>query len=296
MRREVEYVVPVERDGVLLREILRREVGISASLLRRMKQMENSILKNDVPAFVTVPVRAGDVLKLVLEEEEGSDGVVPTEGKLNIYFENEDVLVVSKPHDMSVHPSHGHFTTSLANIVVYHYNTLGHKFIFRPVNRLDRGTSGLMAIAKNAYAHSFFTDMIREGKFTREYLAVTEGVPKVKNGTIDAPIARKDGSTIERMVSLDGKRAVTHYEVLEERCGRALVKLKLDTGRTHQIRVHMAHIGTPLVGDFLYGAEISDFPRVALHSHTLKTPLPFCNESVSLKSEMPQDMCEKFYG
>lgn len=295
MRREVEYVVPENRDGVLLREILRREVGISAGLLRRMKQMEGSILKNDVPAFVTVPVKAGDVLKLVLEEERGSDGVVPTEGTLDIYYENEDVLVVSKPGDMSVHPSHGHFTTSLANIVVYHYNSLGHQFVFRPVNRLDRGTSGLMAIAKNAYAHAFFTDMMKEGRFTREYLAICEGVPFEARGTINAPIARREGSAIEREVSSDGKRAITHYEVLEVYKGRALVKLRLETGRTHQIRVHMAHIGCPLVGDFLYGAEEGDFSRVALHSATLKTPLPFCNKTIELKSDMPQDMCEKFY-
>ncbi len=295
MRREIEYTVPEERDGVLLREILRREVGISAGLLRRMKQMEGSILKNGVPAFVTVPVKGGDVLKLVLEEESGSDGVLPTEGKLDIYFENEDVLVVSKPGDMSVHPSHGHFTTSLANVVVYHYNQLGHEFVFRPVNRLDRGTSGLMAIAKNAYAHAFFTDMMKAGRFTREYLAVCEGVPKCTCDTIDAPIARCEGSTIERKVSSDGKRAVTHYEVLEVHAGRSLVKLKLETGRTHQIRVHMAHIGCPLVGDFLYGAEERDFNRVALHSHTLKTPLPFCKDSIELVSEMPQDMREKFY-
>ena len=295
MRREISYVVPPERDGVLLRDILRREIKISAALLRRMKQSETAILKNGIPAFVTVPVKTGDVLSLILEEEEESVGVVPTQGELDIYFENEDVLVVSKPGDMSVHPSHGHFTTSLANIVVYHYNQLGRKFVFRPVNRLDRGTSGLMAIAKNAYAHAFFTEKIKDGSFVREYVAICEGIPNDRIGTIDAPIARRDGSTIEREVSENGKRAVTHYEVLETRGNRSLVKLCLETGRTHQIRVHMAHIGCPLVGDFLYGAELSDFPRVALHSVSLKTPLPFSDQVISLCSELPDDMRKKIY-
>ena len=295
MRRGISYTVPDERNGVLLRDILRQELKISAALLRRMKQREGAILKNEIPAFVTVPVYAGDVLRLVLEEEQKNDNVVPTEGELDIYFENEDVLVVSKPGDMSVHPSQGHYTTSLANIVVWHYEKQGTGFVFRPVNRLDRGTSGLMAIAKNAYSHAFFTEKIKEGSFAREYLAITEGVPGERVGEVDAPIMRREGSTIERMVHPDGKRAVTHYEVLEVQSGRALVKLKLETGRTHQIRVHMAHIGCPLAGDFLYGSEIDGFSRVALHSTSLETPLPFCNQTIKLSAKLPSDMAQIFY-
>lgn len=295
MKRELQYVVPKERAGVTVCDILRRELGISAGLMRRMKRMENAILKNGVPVFVTAAVAEGDQLALILEEDKASENIVPVDGALAIRFENEDVLIVSKPGNMPVHPSQGHYMTSLANLVVAYYKRQGQQMVFRPVNRLDRGTSGLMAIAKNAYAHAFFAEQMQKGAFSREYLAITDGIPQPPCGTCSEPIMRKDGSTIERMVHPAGKPAITHYSTVEARADHALVRLSLETGRTHQIRVHMAHLGCPLVGDFLYGKELEAFPRVALHSASLTTPLPFCKQMLKLEEEMPPEMSKIFY-
>ena len=283
MKRVIKYTVPDCRDGVLLRDILRRELKISATLLRKMKCVENSILKNGYPAFVTVPVKAGDLLTLTVEEECVNTRVVPRDGKLDVVFENQDVIVINKPANLTVHPTSGHYDDSLANILV---GMMGENFIFRPVSRLDRGTSGLMAVAKNSYSHTFLASQNLE----REYLAVCEGVPDLPCGTIDAPIGRVDGSVLLREVRPDGKSARTHYEVVHVAGGRALVRLKLETGRTHQIRVHMKSIGCPLVGDFLYGQEIEDFPRFALHSAYLGCTLPFTNERLELNSPLPKEL------
>ncbi|MBR5479323.1 MAG: RluA family pseudouridine synthase [Clostridia bacterium] len=285
MKRIIKYTVPAGRDGVLLRDILRRELSISATLLRRMKREQDSILKNGHPAYVTAEVSAGDELTLTIEEESVNTRVVPREGALDIVFENEDLLVINKPADLTVHPTSGHYDDSLANILV---GMMGENFIFRPVSRLDRGTSGLMAVAKNSYSHTFLASQNLE----REYLAVCEGVPGKPCGTIDAPIGRVDGSVLLREVRLDGKAARTHFEVLRVAGGRALVKLKLDTGRTHQIRVHMKSIGCPLVGDFLYGEEIAGMNRFALHSAYLGCNLPFSNERLELNSPLPHELEE----
>lgn len=283
MKRVINYTVPENRDGVLLRDILRRELLISATLLRKMKKETDAILKNGHPAFVSVPVQAGDKLTLVIEEETVNTKVVPRDGTLDIVFENEDLLVLNKPANLTVHPTSGHYDDSLANILV---GMMGENFIFRPVSRLDRGTSGLMAVAKNSYSHTF----LGHQNMVREYLAVCEGVPENPSGTIDAPIGRVDGSVLLREVRDDGKCAVTHYNVERVFGNRALVRLRLETGRTHQIRVHMKSIGCPLVGDFLYGEEIPNFPRFALHSAYLRCVLPFSNEILELSCPLPADL------
>ncbi len=283
MKRVINYTVPESRDGVLLRDILRRELCISATLLRRMKGNPEAILKNGHPSFVSVPVCAGDRLELIIEEECTNTKVVPRDGKLDIVFENQDVIIINKPADITVHPTSGHFDDSLANILV---GMMGENFIFRPVSRLDRGTSGLMAVAKNSYSHTF----LQSRGVEREYLAVCEGIPANPSGTIDAPIGRVDGSVLLREIRDDGKPSVTHYKVLESANNRSLIRLKLETGRTHQIRVHMKSIGCPLVGDFLYGEEIEGLNRFALHSAYLKCTLPFTNEVLSLECPLPDEL------
>lgn len=285
MKRVINYTVPKYRDGVLLRDILRRELCISATLLRRMKGNPEAILKNGHPAFVSVPVSAGDKLELIIEEASANTKVVPREGKLDILFENQDIIVLNKPADITVHPTSGHFDDSLANILV---GMMGEDFIFRPVSRLDRGTSGLMVVAKNSYSHTF----LQSRGVVREYLAVCDGVPRNPCGTIDAPIGRVPGSVLLREIREDGKRAVTHYKVIRASNNRALVRLRLDTGRTHQIRVHMKSIGCPLVGDFLYGEEITGLNRFALHSAYLKCTLPFVNQVLELECPLPEELEE----
>ncbi|MEG2571029.1 MAG: RluA family pseudouridine synthase, partial [Clostridia bacterium] len=237
MTRTIEYLVPAARDGVALRDILRRELHISAALLSDMKRREGAILLGGVASFVNVSVHTGDVLTLSLEDEAAcSEGVKPTAGVLDIAFENEDVLIVSKPTGMPVHPGQGNYFNSLGNIVVWYFLQKGVRVTYRPVNRLDAGTSGLMAIAKNAYTHAFLGEQISSGALCREYLAVVYGEVLSDEAVIDLPISRCDGSTIKREVSCLGKRAVTHYRTLARANGFSLVKLRLETGRTHQIR------------------------------------------------------------
>ncbi len=295
MNRKLCHIADEKDDGKKLSEILKRRFGVSEMLLRRMKRIENGILLNGKSVYTIDVAHKGDLIEVIIEpEERGSDNVVPTEGELDILFENEDILILNKPATLAVHPSHGHFSTSLGNIVMWYYTSRGEKFVFRPINRLDRGVSGVMAVAKNAYSHTFAARLLHSGEFYREYLAIVEGRPAEKSGEICAPIGRRDGSVIEREVRDDGDYAVTRYEVVEEFGGKSLVRVTPLTGRTHQIRVHMAHLGHPLVGDFLYGSEHPDLPgRCALHSHRLHMELPFGGGEVDISSPLPESL-EKF--
>ncbi|MBR5542665.1 MAG: RluA family pseudouridine synthase [Oscillospiraceae bacterium] len=292
MLRKLCHTVDADDDGKKLSEILRQRFGVSAMLLRRIKRTENGLLLNGKSVYTIDVAHTGDRIEAILEDENtGSDAVVPTEGELDILFENEDILVVNKPGDIAVHPSHGHFSTSLGNIVMWYYKSRGENFVFRPINRLDRGVSGVMAVAKNAYSHTFAARLLHSGDFYREYLAVVEGELEKKKGEIDAPIGRRDGSVIEREVREDGDTALTRYECIESKNGKSLVRVLPQTGRTHQIRVHMAHIGYPLVGDFLYGKEHPLLPgRCALHSHRLHMQLPFCGGEIDISSPLPPEL------
>ena len=250
------------------------------------------LLKNGEEVYTIDTVVEGDTIEVILEPEERvSTGVVPSKGELDILFENEDVLILNKPATLAVHPSHGHFDTSLGNIVMWYYVNQGEKFVFRPINRLDRGVSGVMAVAKNAYTHTFAARLLHSGDFYREYLAVVEGILEEKSGKVIVPIGRRDGSVIEREVRDDGDFAETHYEVIEEKNGRSLVKVNPITGRTQQIRVHMAHLGHPLVGDFLYGKEHEALPgRCALHSHKLHMKLPLGGGEIEISAPLPDEL------
>ncbi len=297
MNRKLCHIADEKDDGKRLSEILKRRFGVSEMLLRRMKRIENGILLNGKSVYTIDVAHKGDSIEVIIEpDEKGSESVVPTEGELDILFENEDVLILNKPAALAVHPSHGHFSTSLGNIVMWYYTSRGEKFVFRPINRLDRGVSGVMAVAKNAYSHTFATRLLHSGEFYREYLAIVEGCPEQMSGEVCAPIGRKDGSVIEREVRPDGDFALTKYEVLEKRNGMSLVRVLPMTGRTHQIRVHMAYLGCPLVGDFLYGKEHPElYQRCALHSHRLHMRLPFEQGEADIVCELPDDLKNVFY-
>lgn len=290
MKREIEFVVPARLDGCVLRDVLRRELGFSAKQLTRMKQHEGAICCNSVPVYVIHRVHTGDRLHLILEEDMASETIVPKQGKLDIRFENQDVLILEKPAGLAVHPAPGDRENTLGNFVVWHYQSQGESIVYRPVNRLDRGTSGLMVIAKNAHSHAALAQQLHSETFVREYLAVVEGSLTDAEGIVSAPIARVEGSVLRREVSSHGAKAVTHYHVEKTVNGRSLVRLRLETGRTHQIRVHMSYLGCPLVGDFLYGKESNEISRCALHSARLILQLPFSNECVELESPLPSDM------
>ena len=209
---------------------------------------------------------------------------------LDILYEDEDILVVNKPSDTPIHPSQGNYDNSLANGVKYYYEQQGINFVFRCINRLDRDTTGLVVIAKNMLSGAALNLAMVNREIHRTYLAVVKGkLPE--NGTIDFPIARKDGSTVERCVDFEtGEHAVTHFECLEQNEKYSLAKIWLETGRTHQIRVHMNYIGHPLPGDFLYHNDRTEIGRQALHSWKLEFHHPVSGELMQFETPLPEDM------
>ena len=267
-----------------VKTVLLAEIGLSLNRLKKVKV--SGILVNGEPVTVRKVVRDGDVLTLVLPEENESD-IEPIEAPLNIVFEDEDILAVSKPTSMPVHPSRGNHLVTLANAVMWYYRDI--PFVFRAVNRLDRDTSGIVLIAKNAEAAYKLSAAMKQGKFIKEYLAIVDGCPAEKFGTINAKIAREREGDIRRVVREDGKVAVTHYEVLKTVGDTSMLRIRLETGRTHQIRVHMAHIGHPLTNDFLYGGG-KPGDTYCLHAERLTIPHPRTGEIITLMSEAPFDL------
>ena len=292
--RTLQCTVPAAFDGRPLKHLLRGELGISSTLLKTLKWREGAILLNGASVHVNAVVRTGDTVTVVLSERAPREtDVAPLDIPLAIVYEDEDLLVVNKGGQTPVHPSQGHHGDTLANFLMAYYKSIGLVAAFHPVNRLDRGTSGLMAVAKHPHAHEGLQRQLQEGRLTRTYLAVCQGVPDPAAGIVEAPIGREPGSVLRRMVTPDGAFARTRYEVVQTGRGRSLVQLKLDTGRTHQIRVHMAHLGCPLVGDFLYGRETEELPdRFALHSASIRLEQPVTGEEILLEAPLPRDLAD----
>ena len=220
-----------------------------------------------------------------------ASGVVPAPGPLDIVYEDPDLIVLNKAPGVPVHPGHGHFDDTIGNFLMDYYKRSGDESDFHPVHRLDRGTSGLLVIAKHPHAQEKLKKQLHTGGFRRVYLAVCDGAPPAPAGVIDAPIGPVDGSLMARSVRPGGRPARTHYRVVRALGPRSLVELELETGRTHQIRVHMAHIGCPLTGDFLYGREDRALiPRPALHSAGLELDHPITGERLRLAAPLPADL------
>ena len=286
--RRLTASITQAQTGASVQTILRRELGLSAAAVRRAKGLPDGILLDGEPVFTNVRVEAGQVLTVAVGDQTGSDQIAPVPGPLKIVYEDEDLVIVDKAGGVPVHPSQGHHGDTLANFLLAHYAAQGLTAAFHPVNRLDRGTSGLMAVAKHAHAHEKLQEQLQNGHLRRTYLAVCEGVPVPRRGCVDAPIARAPGSVLRRQVCPQGAQARTHYEVLGTGNGRALVRLSLETGRTHQIRVHLAHVGCPLAGDFLYGTELPQLPgRFALHSAAIRLCQPVTGERLAFSSPLP---------
>ncbi len=289
--RRLTLSIGADQEGKTLQTLLRRELALSAAGVRRAKGLEDGILLDGQPAFTSAVARLGQTLTVAVGDPQGSPQIAPVPGPLDIRYEDEDLLVVNKAGGVPVHPSQGHHGDTLANFLMAHYARQGLVAAFHPVNRLDRGTSGLMAVAKHAHAHELLQGQLQKGELRRTYLAVCEGIPQPQQGTVDQPIGRLPGSVLQRQVSPDGAPARTHYAVLETGRGRSLVRLKLDTGRTHQIRVHMAFLGCPLAGDFLYGGELPELPqRFALHSASIRLYQPVTGNEIALASPLPETL------
>ena len=282
-----EFILTVGNDfeGRDIKFILTNSWGFSGSLITALKKGD-CILLNEKKEFVNKVVSFGDVLKISLPQAV-SDNIVPNEIPLSVLYEDEDILAVNKPANMPTHPSIGHYEGTLANAVMYYYKDV--PFTFRAVTRLDRDTSGVVLIAKHIVSADRLSKSLISGELKKEYMAVCDGVPNPQKGVIDAPIKREAEGIIKRCIAKDGKPSLTEYEVIEEKNGLALVKLYPKTGRTHQLRLHLSHIGTPILGDFLYGKEISG-ERTRLHCHTLRFPHPFSGKVMEILAPLPQDM------
>ncbi len=273
--REISYTVPAEFDGVQAQVFLKSR-GISRRVLTALKRSGGLTRGGGILRTVDA-VHAGEVITLQLDGGETSVAANP-ELSADIVYEYEDVVVFNKPPFMPVHPSQRHHDDTLANLFAARYPGLP----FRPINRLDRNTSGLCVCAKNQFAAAALS-----GSISKVYYAITDGTPP--GDTVDAPIGRLGDSVIERCVTPDGKPAVTHFrKIAGER--RALLRITLETGRTHQIRVHMAHIGFPLCGDDMYGGDCTAISRQALHCGEVEFTLPVSGERITISAPLPEDM------
>lgn len=293
-RREIRRLtisIPPERDGETVDLLLRRDLGLSGTVIRRIKWLDDGILLNGVRVFTSRRVEKGQVLSVRLSDPTIKSGIAPVPGPLEIVYEDGDMLVVNKAPGVLVHPGPGREENTIGNFLMDYYKKMGDAADFHPVHRLDKGTSGLLVVAKHPHAQEGLKRQLHTLDFRRIYLAVCLGAPPEPSGVVEQPIGMVEGSALVRAVRADGRPARTDYRVLSQAGGRALLRLELTTGRTHQIRVHMAHLGCPLAGDFLYGVEDHALlSRPALHSWRLEVTQPVTGARLRLSSPLPADM------
>lgn len=296
MQRIITYTISPKDSGISILSFLRNN-GFSKHILTTMKRADHAILLNGQPTFAKTALREQDVLRILVPEETGSEeSILPVKMSLDILYEDEDILVLNKPADMPVHPSAGNYENTLANGVAWYYRQQGETFVYRCINRLDRDTTGVLVLAKNPLSGALLSTQMKQRRIHRTYLALTDGIPPEK-GTVCAPIARVNDSVITREVNFErSEPAVTHYERLAVSNGYALVELHLETGRTHQIRVHMNYIGCPLPGDFLYHPVFDRIGRQALHSFQLEFEHPITKEPLRFLAPVPEDFRKAFTG
>lgn len=274
-------------DNVL--HVLKEQFLLSDRLITKLKKA-NKIYLNSLPTYTKKSVTVGDTVSVLIDFEEDNSNIVASNIPLNIIYEDDYLLVLNKPANIAIHPSILHFDNSLSNGVKFYFDKLGLKKKIRIVNRLDRNTSGIVILAKNEYIQECLIKQMKTNEFKKEYLAIAKGILESKSGTLNFPIARKEGSIIERTVSSDGDSAITHYDVVKEFNNLSLVHIVLETGRTHQIRVHFSHIGHPILGDTLYGSPSELINRQALHSYKLTFIHPVTKKVLSLEVPLPNDI------
>ena len=297
--RIIHYRIPNSYEGHKISEFLRNQ-GISTKSIIRLKSDVENVLLNDEPGFINRILKKDDRLTLCVKELESSKKIPPVDLPLSIIYEDEDILIVNKPANMPIHPSMNNYENTLGNAVAYYYMKKGEPFLYRCINRLDRDTTGLTILAKHYLSCGILYDEMESREIKRTYYAIVENrtvfdAPYahrlLQTGTIDLPLGRRPDSAIERMVDIkNGDKAITHYRVLATNDGLSLLELQLDTGRTHQIRVHMQAIGHPLIGDFLYNPKDTHMKRQALHAGKLSFRHPITKEILSFTAPVPQDM------
>lgn len=295
---EFIHKVTTEDQGLEVKDIMRNHFDFSARLRNKIKR-EKLVLLNDQQTQGWIVPKEGDVIKIVLPDEKSN--FEPQDIPVYPVFEDDDILIINKQPGLIVHPTKGHPSGTVANALMHYMEKTGQSFKIRFVNRLDMDTSGLLVIAKNAYCQNDYTRQMKENLVEKRYISIVKGIIESDSGVIELPIGRPDPENVRRGVMENGAPSVTHYKVLERfpKRGYTLVELLLETGRTHQIRVHMSHIGHPVLGDWLYGGDnILLIERQALHAARLTFTHPITKKELQLEAPLPDDMkqaLEKLY-
>lgn len=296
MERHLLYQADCESEGITIERFLRGK-GFTRQSIVRLKKTHNNVLIEGEWVHLNRKLKDGEVLDVTISEDDSSEKVIPVNLPFPIVYEDEDIVVVNKPSCMPIHPSLNNYENTLGNAAAYYFDCKGEKIVFRCVNRLDRDTTGLTIIAKHYLSAGILHEMMKNRQIKREYIAIVQGEDIDNQGTIDLPIGRVADSTIERRIDFEtGETAVTNYKVIDRRNNLALVELHLETGRTHQIRVHMKAIGHPLIGDWLYNPDSKLMTRQALHSGRLDFAHPITGKIMTFTAKMPEDMRLAFAG
>lgn len=285
-KRRIDFTIAEDYNGKLVKEFLREKAKVSARLIPKLKHDPDGIMLNGEHIRTVDFLKTGDVLSITVpaDKEEKISAVAPLDYKLKVLYEDDDILIIDKPAGLPLHPSHNHQGDTVANAVAYHLESQGKSSVFRSVGRLDRGTSGIVICALNRFIAS-----VLNGKIYKEYMAVCDGFYEGE-GVIDKPIYRPDPILTIRTVDDRGEKAVTEWKAVSNHNGRTLLHIHLLTGRTHQIRVHFASLGTPLTGDTMYGTPRDDISRQALHCSYCKFTHPVTKKVIEIKSELPDDI------
>lgn len=289
----MDILIDEKNDDITLLQFIKRNTDISSAHLKRLKFTDGGITVNGRHATVRYVLKKGDILSLATEDKESPPHITPCKLPIDIAYEDEDCVIPSKPADMPTHPSRDHYDDTVANALAFRYGELCIPFVFRPVNRLDRNTSGLLIVAKNRIAAGKLSAAMAEGKIKKTYLAILSGKLPQKEGKIETNLRRTSGSIIVREVCGEnegGDYALTEYRVLLEKNGYSLVAASPITGRTHQLRVHFSSLGCPILGDDLYGEPSPLIDRQALHSALVSFPKPSNGETISVTAPPPEDM------
>ena len=292
--KTLSCIVPPEDNGRLIWRIVRGKMGVSARQLSRAK-VANALWLDGESVHADRRVRAGQTVSIDIYDDAPSYTPAADCTPVNVIYEDDDLIVIDKPAPLATQSSPRQPDNTLENRLAYRYaDDAG--FVFRPINRLDKGTSGLMAVAKHAHSQLILSKQLHTPDFVREYLAVCEGTPVPADGTVDLPIGKADGATVRREIRTDGKPSVTHYRTEYSLNGLSLVRLRLETGRTHQIRVHMRAIDCPVAGDFLYSRELTNLPgRFALHSAHMSFLHPESRARMTFDSPLPEALERLFH-
>ena len=285
-----QYRTEEKNSGKTVKSILKTEFRFSKNLVKRL-HYHGQVLCNRVPVYMNHIVQTGDVVEASIDFEEESENVKPMKMDLDILYEDESVIALNKPAGKIVHPISGNMEDTMANGLMYYFQSKGFHTKIRPVGRLDQDTTGVIVFAKNQFIQDKLVRQMKANEYRKEYIGMVHGCPEKESGTIDLPIARTPGSILLREISPSGAPSVTHYKVMETFRNASVLHFILETGRTHQIRVHCRAIGHPLIGDTLY----SDIPttridRQALHSHLVRFIHPITGKAVEVVSPLPKDM------